>query len=178
MMIALLAAADPNDIAAAKTAGLFACPLACGGIALAFLAVIIMSMWKLFTKAGQPGWYALIPIYNGYILTCEIAKKDVMWFILQFIPLIGIYAAFMVTMEIAKKFGKSEGFGIGLFFLGFIFFPMLAFGDAVYEGRGGSSRRFASDDEDYDDEPRKRRRRDEDDEDYEDRPRKPRGPRE
>ncbi|CAN5321614.1 hypothetical protein BH11PLA2_BH11PLA2_00660 [soil metagenome] len=177
-----LLAAKPTDAevaaaqAAAQSAGM-GCSLACFGVIIALAAVMIISAWKIFTKAGQPGWYSLIPIYNSYIMTCEIAKKDVMWFILQFVPIVGIYAAFMTTMEIAKKFGKSEGFGIGLCFLPFIFFPMLAFGDAEYESRGGNRRRFAStdDDEDYDDRPKKRRR-DEDD-DYDDRPRKPRKPR-
>jgi len=104
-------------------------------------------MWKVFEKAGQPGWAAIVPIYNGYVLTCEIAKKEILWFILMFIPFVGIIASIMVSLEVARKFGKSDGFGIGLAFLPFIFYPMLAFGDAQYQGRG--KRRSRDEDENW-----------------------------
>jgi len=114
---------------------------------IAIIVVIIAAMWKVFEKAGQPGWAAIVPIYNGYVLTCEIAKKEILWFILMFIPFVGIIASIMVSLEVARKFGKSDGFGIGLAFLPFIFYPMLAFGDAQYQGRG--KRRSKDEDENW-----------------------------
>jgi hypothetical protein len=102
-------------------------------IQLTVLVLIIVSLWKVFTKAGQPGWGALIPIYNIYLL-CKIAGKPGWWVILCFIPLVNILIALLLMIGVAQNFGKGAGFGIGLFFLGFIFFPILAFGDARYGG--------------------------------------------
>lgn len=95
-------------------------------------------MWKVFTKAGQPGWAAIVPIYNAIVLL-QIAGKPVWWLVLFFIPLVGIIVAFVVMISLAAKFGKGTGFGIGLTLLGFIFFPILAFGDAQYQGSGGGA---------------------------------------
>ncbi len=117
---------------------------------LAIVVAIIASMWKVFEKAGQPGWAAIVPFYNIYILTCEIAKKEILWFILFFIPLVNIVASVLVSIEVAKKFGKSDLFGVGLAFLGFIFYPILGFGDAKYQGvttKSGGKRGGYEDDE-------------------------------
>jgi hypothetical protein len=110
--------------------------IVCIVLYLALIVVVIAGMWKTFEKAGQPGWAAIVPIYNAYVLTCEIAKKEILWFILLFIPIVGIVASIMVALEVGRKFGKSDGFGIGLAFLPFIFYPMLGFGDAQYQGAG------------------------------------------
>jgi hypothetical protein len=106
---------------------------------IALIVVILAAMWKVFEKAGQPGWAAIVPFYNMYVLVTQIAKKEILWFILLFIPLVNIVIAVLVAIEVAKKFGKSELFGVGLAFLGFIFYPILAFGDAQYEGGRGKS---------------------------------------
>jgi len=106
-----------------------------GGIfALVYLAVIILAIagfWKTFTKAGKPGWGILIPIYN-LILLLEIAGKPIWWIILMLIPLVQIVIFIIIGIEVAKKFGKGAGFGLGLAFLGFIFYPILGFGSAQY----------------------------------------------
>lgn len=109
---------------------------------LGFIGLIIASFWRLFEKAGQPGWAALIPFYNLYIMTKVIDKPN--WFIMFFIPLINIYYAIMLHFEMAKVFGKDASFGIGLFLLGFIFYPLLAFGDAEYQGVGGAQHSFGT----------------------------------
>lgn len=120
-------------------------------VPLAFVVVIIAGMWKVFEKAGQPGWAAVVPFYNVYILTIEIAKKEILWFVLWFIPFVNLVAAVIVSIEVAKKFGKSELYGIGLAFLGFVFYPMLGFGDAQYQGAvtfsGGKKKSYDEDDE-------------------------------
>lgn len=98
---------------------------------LAVIVFMIVALWKVFTKAGQPGWGAIIPIYNIYLL-CKIAGKPGWWVILMFIPIVGIVIALLVALGISANFGKGAGFGIGLFFLPIIFYPILAFGDASY----------------------------------------------
>ncbi len=97
----------------------------------AFIILMLVSMWKVFTKAGQPGWGIIIPIYNVY-LACKIAGKPGWWLLLFLIPLVNIIVAIILPLSIAKNFGKSGGFAVGLIFLPFIFYPMLAFGSAEY----------------------------------------------
>ena len=99
-----------------------------------FLAVFILAgMWKVFVKAGQPGWAAIIPIYNVVVLL-QIAKKPIWWIILLFVPCVSIIFMIIVMIAIAEQFGKGAGFGLGLALLGFIFWPILGFGDARYIG--------------------------------------------
>lgn len=157
--------------AGGAAAGL-ACMLPCFLVFGLLFLLVFAIMWKVFAKAGRPGWEALVPIYNSWVLTTEICKKEPLWFILQFVPIANIVASWVLSQELAKKFGKSETFGIGIFFLSPIFLAILAFGDARYQGgRGGLSRRTRDDyddeDEDYDDRPRRGRADDDDD----DRPR-------
>lgn len=102
------------------------------GVMLVVMIGVIAGVWKTFAKAGKPGWGCLIPIYN-IILLLEIAEKPLWWIILYLIPLVNIVVAILISIEIATKFGKGAGFGLGLAFLGFIFFPILGFGDAKYK---------------------------------------------
>ncbi len=98
---------------------------------LVVVILIIASMWKVYAKAGQPGWAAIIPIYNLIVLL-QIADKPIWWIILYFVPIANIIIPILVSIEVAQKFGKGAGFGIGLAFLPFIFYPILGFGDAQY----------------------------------------------
>jgi len=102
-------------------------------IYLAILVIVIAGIWKAFEKAGQPGWAAIVPFYNLYIIL-KIANKPGWWILLFLIPLVGIIIAIIVMIEFAKAFGKDTGFGVGLALLGFVFFPILGFGDAQYQG--------------------------------------------
>ncbi len=101
---------------------------------LAVIVFIIASGWKVFEKAGRPGWEFIIPIYNFYIMAKISGVKN--WW-LVFIPIVNIYILFVTYIALAKSFGKETGFGIGLIFLGFIFIPILGFGDAKYIGPNG-----------------------------------------
>ena len=92
----------------------------------------VICLWKVFEKAGKPGWASIIPIYNIYTMI-QIAKLPTYYLLLFMIPIANIYAMFKIYIELAHKFNKSTGFGVGLIFLSVIFFPMLAFGDATYE---------------------------------------------
>ena len=105
-------------------------------IALGIIGVMIASMWKVYVKAGQPGWASIVPIYN-LVTMLKIAGKPAWWLVLFCIPLVNFYALYVVATGIAKSFGKGSGFGLGLMFLGFIFFPLLAFSDARYSGAVG-----------------------------------------
>lgn len=102
-------------------------------IQLAILIVVVVGLWKVFEKAGKPGWGSIIPIYN-LVLLLEIVGKPIWWLLLLFIPCVNIIVSLIIFMELAKCFGKGTGFGIGLWLLGFIFFPILGFGDAKYLG--------------------------------------------
>jgi hypothetical protein len=95
--------------------------------------LVLVSLWKIFTKAGEPGWAGLIPIYNMYILI-KIAGKPAWWLILLFLPLVNLVITFLVYIGLAEKFGKSPAYGLGMVFLPFIFFPLIAFSDAQYSG--------------------------------------------
>ena len=100
---------------------------------LALIVLVIAGMWKAFVKAGRQGWEAIIPFYNAYVM-CLIAGRPGWWFILFLVPIVSIVVAIIVSLDIATKFGKGAGFGIGLALLGFIFWPILGFGDAEYQG--------------------------------------------
>ena len=104
------------------------------GIFYAILIVFgIIVQWKIFTKAGEPGWASIVPIYNVMILS-KICGRGEMFGLLILIPcpLVTIVIMVMLIFDLAKVFGKGTGFGLGLVFLGFIFYPMLGFGSAQY----------------------------------------------
>jgi len=88
---------------------------------------IIICLWKIFAKAGKPGWASLVPIYN-LVVMLEIVKKPVWWILLLLIPGVNIIILIIIYIELAKAFGQGTGFGIGILFLGIIFIPLLAFG--------------------------------------------------
>jgi len=94
---------------------------------------VIVAMWKVFAKAGRPGWAAIIPIYNMYVW-CKIVGRPGWWVILMLIPLVNIIVGIIVCIDMAKSFGKGVGFGIGIALLGIIFLPILGFGSAQYQG--------------------------------------------
>lgn len=108
-------------------------------ISIAVGVLTIIANWKIFTKAGQAGWKALIPIYNLVILF-RIAGISPWWilaYLSAFIPVVGWIASFAVSIylmiSLAKAFGKEGGFAVGLILLNTIFMMILAFGDAEYQ---------------------------------------------
>jgi hypothetical protein len=112
--------------AAGAVAALFTCM-----VWLILVILPIVGMWKTYSKAGQPGWAAIIPIYNLIVLL-QIVGRPIWWFILMLIPVVNIVIAIIVFVELAKCFGKGIGFAIGLFLLAPIFFLILGFGSAQY----------------------------------------------
>jgi hypothetical protein len=102
-------------------------------IGLLIALFLIVAMWKVFTKAGQPGWASIIPIYNLYVW-CKIVGRPGWWIILLLIPFVNFIIGIILSIDLAKSFGKGAGFGIGLALLGVIFWPILGFGSAQYQG--------------------------------------------
>ena len=113
------------------------------------LVLMIVSMWIIFSKAGKPGWAAIIPIYN-IIVFVQVAQKGWGWilvfllsWVLMFIPILGwiiypilmLVAMIIVYHGISTSFGQGGGFTVGLVLLPFIFFPILAFGNAKWTAK-------------------------------------------
>ncbi len=103
-------------------------------IELAIAILVIAAMWRIFSKAGQPGWAAIIPIYNAYVLL-KVAGRPGWWLLLCLIPFVNLVVLIVVMVDLAKAFGKGTGFALGLIFLSVIFLPILGFGSAQYVGR-------------------------------------------
>jgi hypothetical protein len=113
-------------------------------LVIIYIAVVVLeiaALWKVFVKAGQPGWAAIIPIWNLYILLKVIGRPP--WWLLLFlvgviVPFVGwillLVLGVIIALDLAKSFAKSTGFAVGLFLLNFIFVPILGFGEARYVG--------------------------------------------
>lgn len=107
-------------------------------INLAVIGLLVASMWKLFEKAGQPGWACILPIYNLIVLL-KIIGKPTWWILLLIIPIVNFVILIIVYHNLSLSFGKDIGFTFGLILLGIIFLPILGLGDAQYIGPGGQS---------------------------------------
>ena len=132
LLATVLAQSSSSNSAAGSAAGTIGALLFCG-IYFAVIVLVIAGIWKTFVKAGQPGWAAIVPIYNIYVL-CQIAGRPWWWLLVMLIPVVGIVAAIIVSIDVAKSFGKGTGFAIGLALLPFVFYPILGFGSAQYQG--------------------------------------------
>ena len=102
-------------------------------ISLVLCVFVLVCMWIIFRKADKPGWAAIVPFYNLYVLF-EITWGSGMRFLLLLIPIYNIILSIQTQVRLAKAFGKSGGFAAGLIFLPYIFIPLLAFGGTAYQG--------------------------------------------
>ena len=102
-------------------------------IGLAVTVFLIIAMWRMFTKAGKPGWASIIPFYNTYVLLKMVGRPG-WWLVLMFIPLVNIVILIIVMIDLAKAFGKGGGFAVLLILLPYIGFAILGFGSARYVG--------------------------------------------
>jgi hypothetical protein len=109
-----------------------------GLILLVLVVVVLIAMWRVFRKAGKPGWAAIVPIYNSVVLL-QIIKRPIWWVLLLFLPIVNLVVTAVMAIDLAKAFGKGSAFG---FLLNFLFSPIgqliLAFGGAQYQGGGGT----------------------------------------
>lgn len=101
-------------------------------IYVAIIVFLIVSMWKVFEKAGKPGWAVIIPIYNIIVLL-DIVRKPWWWLLLMLIPLVNIVFIIWMYNRLSKSFGYDAGFTIGLILLGIVFIPILGFGKSEYK---------------------------------------------
>ena len=102
-------------------------------LSLAIAVLGIVAMWKIFEKAGEPGWAAIVPFYNLYVLF-KITWGNGWKFLFLLIPIANIVFAIITMVKLAKAFGKSGGFAVGLIFLSIIFYCILAFDQSQYLG--------------------------------------------
>jgi len=132
----LLAAAFQEDTNPSSGSGGLIGALFGGAFMLIWLAVVVLvfvSLWKIFEKAGKPGWAGIVPIYN-IIVWLELVGRPIWWIVLMFVPCVSIVVGILLCIDLAKAFGKDAGYGVGMALLPFVFFPMLAFSDARYVG--------------------------------------------
>ena len=99
------------------------------------LALVVVSNWVIFSKAGEAGWKSIVPIYNLLVLA-RICGRPMWWGLLLMVPFVNLVVAVVMSLDLARNFGKGAGFGWGIALLGPVFYPLLAFGDNRYVGRG------------------------------------------
>ena len=122
-----------NSAAAASLAG-GAIIVMLIGLVISMVVGLLINMavtWGVYKKGGYKGWEGVVPFYNNYCLY-KMADVEMVFFILGiFFPIVNIY----MNIKLAEKFGKSAAWGVGIFFLGIIFMPILGYGDAVFQGQ-------------------------------------------
>ena len=112
-----------------------------GSLCSLFLPVLLIlipvkvGQWKIFEKAGENGYAAIIPLYSLWVLVKISNKSNPLWFIFLLFPGINFIAAIILHLDLADRFGKGAGYGLGLTFLAPVFYPILGFGDSRYGGR-------------------------------------------
>ncbi|MDB2226454.1 DUF5684 domain-containing protein [Halorubrum ezzemoulense] len=111
-------------------------------VTLGLIILIFAGLWKVFEKAGKPGWAAIIPIYNLYVLV-KVSGNAWYWFALFFVPVINFFATLKVSIDVAGKFNKGILFGLGLTFISFVFYPLLGFGGYQYNDATSSTESMA-----------------------------------
>jgi hypothetical protein len=100
-------------------------------LVLVVAVFMLVCVWKVFVKAGKPGWASLIPFFNVYVLL-KIAGKPGWWILLFLIPLVNIIFMFIMMLGVSERFGKGVGYAVGLTLLPVVFYPLLAFGNVTY----------------------------------------------
>ena len=98
---------------------------------LAIGVFLIICHWKIYEKAGEPGWACLVPIYN-FIILLKIVNKPWWWFLLMIIPFVNLILIIIILNRLSKSFGKGAGFTVGLIFVSIVFYPILAFDKSTY----------------------------------------------
>lgn len=98
-----------------------------------FFILLIVGMWKMYEKAGKPGWASIIPIYNIWVLL-EIVGRPVWWLLLMLIPFVNFVIWIIIAIDLSKSFGHDILFALGLMLFPEIFYIVLGFGSSTYRG--------------------------------------------
>lgn len=130
-------ASSAGQMDAAAAGGIMALLMGYMVFLLGYLVLMVVIGWRIYSKAGQPGWACIVPIYNIIVLL-RIVGKPWWWLLLMLLPIVNFILAIMVTHRLSKSFGYGVGFTLGMLFLGPIFPAILAFGSAKYLGPGGA----------------------------------------
>lgn len=125
------AASSSADAAAAAGAASFL--LVFWLIWLVATVVMVVALWKLFTKAGKPGWAAIVPIYNVAVML-EISGRPVWWLVLFLVPIFGTWIGIVMMLDFVRSYGKSMGFGVVSVFFPYVTLPIMAFDKSKYVG--------------------------------------------
>jgi hypothetical protein len=107
-------------------------------VSLAFVAVVVVAYWRIFAKAGVPGWVSLVPIYN-MVKLMHITGRSGWWIVGMFVPFLNFFVVIRLVFDLAASFGRGVAFGFGLLLLSPVFVPVLAFGGSRYVGRGAAA---------------------------------------
>jgi hypothetical protein len=121
---------DPVAISAETTDIYASAPFSIASLLMA--VILIAALWRIFTKAGQPGWASIVPIYNYYVML-KVVGRPGWWLILLLVPFVNIIVWAIVQLDLSKAFGKGLGFAIGLVLLPGLFHMILGFGGASYQ---------------------------------------------
>lgn len=114
-------------------------------VSLAITIVYLIALWRIFAKAGEAGWKALIPIYNYYIIL-KIVGRPGWWLVLLLLPIVNIIVLLLVAVDLAKSFGKSDVFGVvAVWLFTIIGYMILGFGKANYVGPAAAKSGSSSD---------------------------------
>ena len=104
-----------------------------GWVALALLmAFMLFVMWRIYARAGQPGWTVLVPFYNTYVLL-KIVNRPGWWLALYFIPIVNFVVNIIVYYDLAKAFGRGRGTLLLMVFIPFVGFPVVSFSQGPYK---------------------------------------------
>jgi hypothetical protein len=122
---------NSSDVSAAMGGGVSAL------ISLVLIVIAIAAYWRIFTKAGEAGWKSIIPIYNIVVLL-KIVGRPWWWLLMMLVPLVNVVVMIVLMNDLSKSFGHGMGFTLGLVFLSFIFYLILAFGGSEYQGPAGA----------------------------------------
>lgn len=102
------------------------------------LMLLVVPTWRIYVKAGEPGWASIVPLFSQYTL-CSVVGRPVWWLIFLLIPYVNFVFWLIVAMDLARVFSRSKAFGIGLWLLPFVFLPILGYGSAEYTAPSGVS---------------------------------------
>jgi hypothetical protein len=102
-------------------------------ISIILAVLLVVAWWKVFEKAGVPGWHAIIPFLNTYD-EFKITFGNGWMFLLLLIPIVNLIIDIILQVKMSNAFHKGTGFAIGLIFLPYIFYLILGFDSSTYAG--------------------------------------------